>query len=199
MSLTAARLVVGVTGHRKLAGWGRLAARIDAALDQIVSPRPDDGASRTTSGSRSTSSRTASSAKGLPEEPSIGKTALRFVVLSPLAEGADRLVAERVLAREGAELEAILPMSEADYERDFATDASRSEFRSFLAKAAAIHRLPASSNRAEAYAAAGRFVVDHCDILIAIWDGKAGDGPGGTADTIAYAQSLARPIHLIKP
>src|SRR5512143_1335524 len=117
------RLVIGVTGHRKLADSVRVAARIDEALDKIALEAPS-----------------------------------RLVVLSPLAEGADRLVAERVLARTGAELDAVLPMGEAHYERDFVDDASRSEFRSLLARARAVHRLLGSPNREEAYAAAGRYV-----------------------------------------
>lgn len=158
------RLVIGVTGHRKLADSVRVAARIDEALDKIALEAPS-----------------------------------RLVVLSPLAEGADRLVAERVLARGGAELEAVLPLSEAEYESDFDTAASKSEFRSLLSRAKAIHRLPAPASREEAYAAAGRFVVDHCDVLIAVWDGKAGDGPGGTADIVAYAQSRRRRLVVLGP
>ena len=172
MTAPGVRLVVGVTGHRRLADAPRLAANIDAALDEITS--------------------TGLSATG-------PATAIRLVVLSPLAEGAERLVAERALARDGAELEAVLPMSEADYERDFETDGSRAEFRSLLAHAKSVHRLPVAASREEAYAAAGRFVVDHCDVLIAVWDGRTANGPGGTADTIAYARSLARPFCLIKP
>lgn len=181
--LTPARLVVGVTGHRRLADRDRVAAEIDAVLDRITSLPRGEWALRETEGSRSRST---------------PQAALRLVALSPLAEGADRLVAERVLAREGAELEAVLPMDEADYERDFADDASRSEFRSLLARAEAIHRLPASTNREEAYAAAGRFVVDRCDVLIAIWNGRLANGHGGTADIVAYARSRSRRLFVIE-
>jgi hypothetical protein len=163
MSRTSPRIVIGVTGHRDLAPGDRLAAKIDAVLDEIA------------------------------------QTPLGLVVLSPLAEGADRLVAERVLARRGAELEAVLPMAEADYERDFETDASRAEFRSLLARAGTVHRLPDASNREKAYAAAGRFVVDRCDVLIAVWNGRASNGPGGTAEIVAYARSLPRRLFVIEP
>lgn len=164
MTAVQARLVIGVTGHRRLAGMEALSAKIDAIIDEIVREVP-----------------------------------ARLVVLSPLAEGADRLVAERVLSRERAGLEAVLPMPEADYERDFETDGSRAEFRSLLARAEAIHRLPNAPSREEAYAAAGRFVVDRCDVLIAVWDGKAGDGPGGTAETVGYARSVPLQLLIIEP
>ncbi len=122
-----------------------------------------------------------------------------LVVLSPLAEGADRLVAARALALPGATLEAVLPLDEAEYEADFATEASRAEFRSLLSRAKIVHRLPRAPNREEAYAAAGRFVVDHCDVLVAIWDGQPANGPGGTANVVAYARSRARRLLIIEP
>lgn len=37
------------------------------------------------------------------------------------------------------------------------------------------------------------FMVDHCDILIAVWDGS----PGGTANCVAYAKSPEEPKHII--
>lgn len=176
MTGARARLVVGVTGHRKLADEDRLAAAIDAVLDTIVLRAADGAVARQ------------------------NETPLQLSVLSPLAEGADRLVAERVLAMAGAaELEAVLPMDESEYETDFATDASKSEFRSLLARAKTFHRLPRPSSREEAYAAAGRYVVDHCDVLIAIWDGTPGEGPGGTAETVRYARRQRRALAWIRP
>jgi hypothetical protein len=165
MTAASNHLVVGVTGHRKLADPGLLAAKIDAVLDEITREAPGQG----------------------------------LVVLSPLAEGADRLVAARALVLPGAALEAVLPLDEADYERDFETDASRAEFRSLLARARRVRRLPPSSSREEAYAAAGRFVVDHCDVLVAIWDGQIANGPGGTANIVAYARSRARRLSIVEP
>jgi hypothetical protein len=124
---------------------------------------------------------------------------IHLAVVSPLAEGADRLVAARVLAREDAELEAVLPMDEAEYEADFASDASKSEFRSLLARASSIHRLPRSPGREEAYAAAGRYVVDRCDVLIAVWDGNPEEGRGGTAEIVRHARRQRRALAWIRP
>lgn len=39
------------------------------------------------------------------------------------------------------------------------------------------------------------WMVDHCDILIAIWDGT----PGGTANCVSYAKSKGKQIIFINP
>jgi len=45
-----------------------------------------------------------------------------------------------------------------------------------------------------AYAAANRAMVDRCDALIAVWDGKPARDPGETADVVAYAQLRGRRV-----
>jgi len=164
------RIVVGVTGHRNLPAGARLEEAVDAALDEIERGPAGENAA-----------------------------AVRLVALSPLAEGADRLVAGRVLAREGGELEVVLPLFENEYAADFETAGSQVEFADLLARARSIERLPPSPGRAEAYSRAGRYVVDHCDILIAIWDGKPEEGPGGTAEVVRYARAQGRRLVWIDP
>jgi uncharacterized phage-like protein YoqJ len=39
------------------------------------------------------------------------------------------------------------------------------------------------------------WMVNHCDVLIAVWDGSQ----GGTGNCVAYAQSVGRPIERINP
>src|SRR5579872_2717178 len=66
-----------------------------------------------------------------------------LLVLSPLAEGADRLVARVGLLDEfGARLVAPLPMPAALYEEDFEQPGSVDEFRSLLARADCSFVLP---------------------------------------------------------
>jgi hypothetical protein len=48
--------------------------------------------------------------------------------------------------------------------------------------------------RRDAYAHAGRYIVDHCDVLIAVWDGAPSRGRGGTAEIVQYALERNRPI-----
>ena len=57
-----------------------------------------------------------------------------LLLLSALAEGADRLVARVALGR-GAHLVAPLPMRRAEYEKDFGDPASRTEFATLLDRA----------------------------------------------------------------
>ncbi len=78
-----------------------------------------------------------------------------LLVISPLAEGADCLVAERVLARPGGRLVVPLPLPQEDYLTDFTTDASRRKFLELLARAERIIHLPPAATREAAYEAAG--------------------------------------------
>jgi len=119
------------------------------------------------------------------------------IILSALAEGADRLVAEVGLAFSGTELHALLPLPPEDYRRDFATADSRAEFDALLARASSVEVLPPPGTREAAYANVGRALVDRCDVVVAIWDGGPARGPGGTADVVAYARETGRPLHWI--
>ena len=126
-----------------------------------------------------------------------------LVVRSALAEGADRLVASRVLARPRSRLVAVLPLPPADYAADFADSTSQAAFDRLLARAdqVVITSLEGEPpvTREEAYERAGRAVVDGCNVLVAVWDGKPSRGRGGTAELVSYARSLGRPVAWIRP
>jgi hypothetical protein len=113
--------------------------------------------------------------------------AAELTIVSPLAEGADRMVAELVLRRPHARLEALLPLPADDYADDFATAGSRTEFESLLARAATVEVIDGDGTRLAAYERVGRAVVDRCDVLLALWDGRPSRGRGGVADVIQYA------------
>ncbi|MGH7468518.1 MAG: hypothetical protein ACRENP_11210 [Longimicrobiales bacterium] len=118
-------------------------------------------------------------------------------VLSSLAEGADRLVVQRARARPRPHsLIAVLPLPEQDYVRDFKTAESRAEFAALLRKATQVLTLPHNPNapRNEAYWAAGQYILDHGDVLLAVWDGQPGRGRGGTADVVAAARARGTPL-----
>ncbi len=117
-----------------------------------------------------------------------------LAVISALAEGTDRLVARRVLARSGATLIVALPLPESDYVTDFASSASREAFRRLLSHAERVITLPPTPTRDEAYAAAGRYVLDHCDVLLAVWDGRKAQGKGGTAEIVVEARRRGLPL-----
>ncbi|MFW6135464.1 MAG: hypothetical protein ACOC7N_01430 [Chloroflexota bacterium] len=116
-------------------------------------------------------------------------------VISSLAEGADRLVLRRVLARcPDARLIVPLPLPQSDYMKDFSSPESREAFLDLLSRADQVVTLPPAPTREEAYAAGGYYVLDHCDVLLAVWDGKEGQGTGGTAGIVAEARHRHLPL-----
>ena len=116
-------------------------------------------------------------------------------LITPLAEGADRLVARACLKR-GMTLIAPLPLPRALYEADFSTPESRSEFADLLGRASESLELPILAGadateiatygeaRDRQYAAVGAYVIRHSQILIALWDGMETQLTGGTWDTL---------------
>jgi hypothetical protein len=139
--------------------------------------------------------------------PPEARIPITYSVVTALAEGADRIVARAVLGYEGARLDVVLPMRIEDYLEDFKTPQSQQEFASLLAlcrhpvmlrrtRIDAEARTPeeAQKLRRAAYESAGRWVVSHCDVLIAVWDGEAAHGRGGTADIVEYAKSQRCPV-----
>lgn len=119
---------------------------------------------------------------------------VRFEVLSALAEGADRLVVREALALPGTTLIAVLPFTADDYARDFETEESRSEFDELLARARAVEVMPPAPSCEAGYESQGRWVADHSDVLLVVWDGGASRGQGGTAEIAAYAADGGTPI-----
>lgn len=129
---------------------------------------------------------------------------------SALAEGADRLVADLVLA-DGGRLVAVLPLDPVEYRRDFPTDRSLAEFDRLLSSATEVHLPPSvdaaaapvadrvivERDRVDAYERAGREIVAGVDVLLALWDGRPGRGRGGTADIVAHARSIGREVVVI--
>jgi hypothetical protein len=109
--------------------------------------------------------------------------------LSSLAAGADQLFVE-VLQSAGISYQAVLPCR--GYETTFATHPERERFRDLLSRAVRIHQLPFSGPCEEAFFAAGKWIIGHCDLLLAVWNGLPARGLGGTGDVVAFAQSCGR-------
>ena len=123
-----------------------------------------------------------------------------LLLLSPLAEGADRLVA-RVAREAGAGLFVPLPLPRSLYEADFQSGDSRSDFRSLLVSADGTCELPLLSGntvdaisqvgekRNDQYAQAGAFIARHSQVFLALWNGVRADGEasvGGTAEVVRF-------------
>ena len=107
-----------------------------------------------------------------------------LLLLTGLAEGADRLVA-RCAVKSGWRLGAVLPLEQSDYETDFANDASREEFRALLDQSAWIRMVNADAlPRPACYRIQGEWLAHYSQKLLALWDGKEGNGEGGTAEVV---------------
>ncbi len=167
-------LRVGVVGVRRLdpANAGHLRLEIDKLLRDVDNQATLDG-----------------------EE-----TLPAMEIVSCLAEGAERLVTDWAI-KAGYQLTCVLPFRQATYEEDFAGTGSIATFRALLERAEG-QVLELDGSRAEearAYKAACRLVVRNSDLIIAIWDGRA----GGTGDTTEMAVRLAAedgpPVALLHP
>jgi hypothetical protein len=165
-------LVIGVTGHRDLRDEDvpRLEREVAAVIDGLRRDYLHDD----------------------PQMP--------IIVLSALAEGADRLVARVALAR-GARLIAPLPLPLEEYRRDFEPGlkpGNIAEFDALFAQAIAAPVMPLRGvsieelhaergRRAEQYRAVGIFITQHCHVMIALWDGNSDDvAAGGTAEVVTF-------------
>lgn len=119
-----------------------------------------------------------------------------FVAVTSLAAGADQRFAEMALSR-GGKLYVVVPSS--GYESSMASREDRSRFRQMLSAASTVERLDYPRPSEEAFFAAGRRVVDICDVLVALWDGLPARGVGGTADVVSYAQSVGKSVDVVWP
>jgi hypothetical protein len=172
------RLCIGVTGHRRLEDPERVRAAV---------------------------------AEGLPKLVALYKasdlTPVRVVILSALAEGADRVAvraAVDALASDAVELEAVLPMMRADYLETFERPEGAAEFEELVGAAARTRvltgrHLRTDDGRKKAYARLGEYLVEASDCLIAVWDGREKQGEGGTAEVVQRAEAAQLPCLVVPP
>lgn len=121
-----------------------------------------------------------------------------FTLISGLAEGADQFaVAVKPL---GWSLEAILPFSRENYEGDFAAAADgsnrdmRPALREILQLSDRVTSIDSGRDDKLAYYRSGLFMTRTIDVLVAVWDGKAPNGPGGTGDIVRAAVEAKIPV-----
>jgi hypothetical protein len=118
-----------------------------------------------------------------------------LVGVSSLADGADQLFAEAILAL-GGSLEVVVPA--ARYREELPAE-SQEAFDRLLARASAVEQLDYEESTSEAHMAAGRVVVQRSDVLLAVWDGRPARGFGGTGDVVAYARECGVPVEVVWP
>ncbi len=158
-------LVVGVTGHRDLLPEEHemIKERIRSFFEHIQTAFPE----------------------------------LPIMVMTPLAEGADRIAAE-VAHEFQIPIIVLLPMPEHLYQSDFDGE-SLAEFRAMRALGECVE-LPLLADLSEEevarpgaardlqYAQLGAYLAAHSHVLLAVWDGKASNAPGGTGHVIKFHQ-----------
>ncbi|MFF8270019.1 hypothetical protein ACF059_21955 [Streptomyces sp. NPDC016562] len=113
---------------------------------------------------------------------------------SSLAEGADQMFAAIALEC-GADLTVVIPSG--DYERSFEDAAALARYEQLRLRATQEVRMDFARSTDEAYYAAGTYIADSCDRLVAVWDGQPARGHGGTAEIVAYARALGKPVTVI--
>lgn len=185
-------LIVGFSGHRHLHGKDdEVAAAIDRILDELSQCNP------------------------------------RLAGICSTASGSDTLFAKAALARD-MPLSLVLPFDLKRFQEDFHDEPSGAwEQAKKIIDAVPINRIDVvhqlesdlcrsneSTSRSadepcqqtvnariahHAYYEATIRTVDGADVLLAIWNGEAGEGPGGTRDAIGYAHELGKPVIIYNP
>ena len=136
-------------------------------------------------------------------------------ILSPLAEGADRLVAE-IAFELGERVVVPLPMPIETYLDDFEAEESKAEFMRLLERADDVVELPIAEGsdregiaeygpqRDRQYGVMGAWIVRNSHLLLALWDGVMSHLPHGTADVVMFnlegiPEEFSRSASLIEP
>ena len=119
-------------------------------------------------------------------------------VLSALAEGADQCCAEAALDC-GAELWTVIPFCETEYCKKFCDDSGRDKYFALKSKSSRVIEINEDPASPRKYEAAGCYIAEHSTILLAVWNGRKVDRPGGTWAVIDYALNRHRYIFSIQP
>ena len=131
----------------------------------------------------------------------------RLIIVSPLAEGADRLVAQRAMKKFGMVLHVPLPLPFELYQTDFSSRESVEEFKAMVGTAEVYFELPmrfgnqqeltshidgsVNEKRNNQYALAGAYMVQYCDEMLAVYDGKPEGGVGGTGQIVRWRKAAS--------
>lgn len=119
-----------------------------------------------------------------------------WIALSSVAQGSDQLFVHAARSLD-VSWHAILPLPRAEFARDFTPAGWREVERLLDGEAEHIQVIAENGSREDAYLDCGMETVNDADVLLAVWDGEEARGKGGTADVVAYARSLGRPVIII--
>jgi hypothetical protein len=115
---------------------------------------------------------------------------------SSLAPGADQLFATVSLSV-GIPLHVVIPFP--GYTDQF-SPSDQLEFKRLLPCARVVETLVSDETDPESlYMAAGQYIIDQADLVLAVFDVMHHRGRGGTADIVDYARKLSRTLFIIDP
>lgn len=156
-------------------------------------------------------------------------TPLKLTAISSLAAGSDQIVADVLdellqkpndpclvsAAKRNRYVEAVLPIPVEEYEQSFSSASELETFRKLLSldrgqftprpeptvvcPAVPDGQKRDQASRQAAFGAAGRYVVDASEIILAIWDPDHPEQSGGTAETARYALEQGKVVIWIHP
>lgn len=133
----------------------------------------------------------------------LSDTPYNFVVISPLAEGADRILAHEIMNFKGS------PNHSKTFLKVILQEKSENEESTSFNELIEVSKSTRTLDEilkgdlyrtiAEDYTHAGELVVDECDLLIALWD-EVQSKKGDTARIVEYARAdMKLPIIIINP
>jgi len=114
-----------------------------------------------------------------------------------LAEGSDQLAGIIALSNKDIKLIVPLPLAEEKYLQGFATELGRNLFHELIKSAEKVFTLPDQNDEETAYEYLGNYLLDHCDALIAIWNGENTLKKGGTGELATKALQMGKLIYWI--
>ena len=125
-------------------------------------------------------------------------TRVSYTVFSRLAQSADRRAVRTILQYPSARLEAVVRAPHDYHGNDSETDNSHAEVEDLLGQCRHPLLMCTQISTEEQLGAVdrtpGRLLVDHCDVLMAVWNGKGSREFGSTAELVEYALSEDVPV-----
>ena len=112
--------------------------------------------------------------------------------VSSAAAGGDLLFAESCLDLD-IPLRVLLPMPRDQFRADF-DEAAWARAERVFAAAISVEVTSDSEPRREGYYECGIETVQQSGMLVALWDGQPARGMGGTAEIVAFAQAMGKPV-----
>jgi len=112
------------------------------------------------------------------------------------AAGADLLFLE-ACREAGLRYGVVLPFPEDRFREDFDDPAEWAKAQELIAAAENVVVVPGNEVEPAAYHLAAREVLDTCDGMIFVWDGKPARGIGGTAESVTEARERRLPFQMI--